>query len=105
MKQEAPDTELRLSDEESQSSDPQEVSTTQGTIAGYETKLVQYSKIIFILSVAAAAVAVGCITFLVLRSGEEQAYVDHVSCWSSSPWFFVCLHSKQRSQRTSSAPL
>ena len=79
MDQKVPDSELRLTDEESQSSDRQEVSTTQGTIAGYETRLVQYSKIIFILSVAAAAVAVGCITFLLLRSGEEQAYVDHVS--------------------------
>ena len=64
------DTELRMSDEESQSASVDEAEgTTSGTIAGFETRLVRYSKIFFIFSVVAAAMAVGCITFLVLRKG------------------------------------
>ena len=73
-------TELRATDEESQTEDNAfEDDSERDTIAGYETRLVQYSKAIFITAIVIVAVTLGCITFLSLRSGEEQAYIDHVS--------------------------
>ena len=94
MKPKEEETELRMSDEESQSVSADDAEgTTSGTIAGFETRLVRYSKLLFILSVVAAALAVGCITFLVLRKGEVDAYVDHVSYLSIYLYLFVLIFS------------
>lgn len=70
----------RLTDEESQTGTNEnaaEDDSMQETIVGYETRLVQYSRAIFIGAIVIAALTMGCITYLLLRNGEEKAYKNH----------------------------
>jgi len=51
------------------------------SIARYETRLVNFSRILFIAGIFIVAIAVGCVTYFVARAGEEEEYIDHVSAF------------------------
>lgn len=73
--------------------DPLSTSKSSTSIAGRESRMVRYSRLIAFAVIASVAILVGVATYHFVRKGEENSYKDHVSLADASVKGKVIEHS------------